>query len=79
LTVWHIVGYVSTTKCAGIVRCCCYVFELNRSINSKWQFLSCASTAFSEWYMEPSTKPFSGELKLYHAVVQYMLALANMV
>jgi hypothetical protein len=31
--------YVLTSKCAGVVGCSCYIFELNRSINSKWQFL----------------------------------------
>jgi hypothetical protein len=28
------------------------IFELNRSTNPKWQFLSCATTAFSERLMQ---------------------------
>ena len=31
----------------------CYNFQLNRSANSKWQFLSCATVAFSERYGAP--------------------------
>jgi hypothetical protein len=73
------VGYVLTTQCAGTVGCSCYIFELNHSINSKRQFLSCARLAFDERYLQPSTKPFAGEAKLYHAVVQYILALVNVV
>ena len=38
-------GYVLTEKCDGIVRCSCYILELNHGINSKWQFLSCAAIA----------------------------------
>ena len=34
-----------TKKCDGIVRCSCYILELNHGINSKWQFLSCAAIA----------------------------------
>ena len=32
---WHLEGYVSNNKCASIVACSC-IFQLNRSINSKW-------------------------------------------
>jgi hypothetical protein len=45
---WHPAGYVSTNMCAGIVGYSCNIFELNRSINYKWHFLSCVSIAFSE-------------------------------
>ena len=31
-----------------IVGCSCYIFQFNRSFNSKWQFLGCAIVAFSE-------------------------------
>ena len=34
-----------TEKCDGIVRCSCYILELNHGINSKWQFLSCGTIA----------------------------------
>ena len=37
-----------TEKHAGIVGCICDIFQLNRGINPKWQFLGCASIAFSE-------------------------------
>jgi len=47
---WQLAGYVSTEKCAGIVGCSCYISELNHNINSKWQFLDCATVAFSERY-----------------------------
>jgi len=40
-----------TKKCGGIVGCSRYISYLNRSINSKWQFLSCATIAFSEPYV----------------------------
>jgi hypothetical protein len=33
---WHLAGCVSTDKCAGIVVCSCHIFEISRSINSKW-------------------------------------------
>lgn len=36
-----------TEKHAGIVGCICDIFQLNRVINPKWQFLGCASIAFS--------------------------------
>ena len=48
---WHLTGYVSTNKCAGIVRCRCYIFQLKRNINSQWQFLGCDATTFSERYV----------------------------
>jgi hypothetical protein len=38
-----------TRNCAGIFGWS-YNFQLNRSVKSKWQFLSCASTALSERY-----------------------------
>jgi hypothetical protein len=44
----HLAGYVSTNKCANIVRCSFYIFKLNRSINSKWQLLGYATIEFSE-------------------------------
>jgi len=47
----HLVRYVSTNKCAGIVGCSFHIFELNRSINSKWQLLGYATTVFSEQYI----------------------------
>ena len=47
----HVVRYISTNKCAGIVGCSFYIFELNRSINSKWQLLGYASIEFSEHYI----------------------------
>jgi len=34
--------------CAGIVGCSCYILRLNRSINSKRQFLDRVTVAFSE-------------------------------
>jgi len=37
-----------TKKHAGIVGCICDIFQLNRSIDPKWQFLGCASIAFRE-------------------------------
>jgi len=40
----------SSEVCAGFVGCSSYIFGLNRNINSEWQFLSCASIAFSERY-----------------------------
>ena len=43
-------GCVSTNNCAGIVRCSCYRFEINRVTNSKWQFLHCATIVFRELY-----------------------------
>ena len=33
-------------------RMSCYIFELNCIMNSKWQFLSCASIVFSERYFD---------------------------
>jgi len=47
---WHLAGYVSTKKCAGIVGCRRHIFWPNHSINSKWQFLDCAIVTFSERY-----------------------------
>jgi len=38
-------------ECAGIIGCSCYILELDRSINSKLQFLGCASIALSELYV----------------------------
>jgi len=38
-------------KCAGVVGCGFYVFEPNLSINSKCQFLYCATISFSERYI----------------------------
>jgi len=35
--------YVSTKKCAGTVGCSCYIFQLNRVINLRCQFLDCAT------------------------------------
>ena len=46
----YLMGYVLNNKCAAIVGCSCYNFELGRSANSKWQFFSCATIAFSERY-----------------------------
>jgi hypothetical protein len=43
-------GYVSTKKCAGIVGCSWYIFELNRGMYSKWQFLGYATVVFGERY-----------------------------
>jgi len=31
-----------------IVRCSCYIFQINRDVNSKWQFLDCATIALSD-------------------------------
>jgi hypothetical protein len=47
----HLVRYVSTNKCAGIVGCSFYIFELNRSISSKWQLWGYATIVFSEQYI----------------------------
>jgi len=47
----HLVRYVSTNKCAGVVRCNYYSFELSRSINSTWANLGCATIAFIEQYV----------------------------
>jgi hypothetical protein len=33
---WQLAGCALTEKCAGIVGCNCYIFELKRSFNSKW-------------------------------------------
>jgi hypothetical protein len=44
----HLAGYVSTNKCTSIVGCGYYSFQLRRTVNSKWQFLDCATVAFSE-------------------------------
>jgi len=41
------VAYVLNNKCAGIVGCNCYNFELGHSANSKWHLLSCATIGFS--------------------------------
>jgi hypothetical protein len=41
-------GVILTKKHAGIFGCICDIFQLNRSINTKWQFLGCASIAFRE-------------------------------
>ena len=30
----------------------CYLFQLNRNINCKWQFLDCSTVAFSERYVQ---------------------------
>jgi hypothetical protein len=46
----HLVQCVSTNKCAGIVRCF-HIFELNRSISSKWKLLGYATIVFSEQYI----------------------------
>jgi hypothetical protein len=43
-------GYFSTKNCAGIFRCSCYIFYLNRSAKSKCQFLSCATVECIERY-----------------------------
>jgi len=43
--------YVSSNRCAGNVGCSCHIFELNCGINCKWAILSCATTAFSEWFV----------------------------
>lgn len=36
-------------KCGGIVGSS-YIFEFSRTVNCKWQFLSCTAVAFSELY-----------------------------
>jgi hypothetical protein len=41
-----------TKKCAGIIGCSSYIFELSRSTNSTRQFLSCASIGFGERFVE---------------------------
>ena len=41
---------VLAKKCAGIVGCRRYILGPNLSINSEWQFLSCATIAFSVLY-----------------------------
>lgn len=52
---WHLAGYVLWRKYAGTVGCSYFTFQFNRSINTKWQLFSCASTAaFIERYV-PST------------------------
>jgi hypothetical protein len=43
--------------CGGIVGFSCNVFELNRSINYKWHFFSCASIVFSERCIGHSRQP----------------------
>ena len=67
---WHLAEYVLTKKCAGIVGCSChiYIFELNYSINPKWQFLDCATTAFSERYKLFSlvSLPLISKSHIYH-------------
>jgi hypothetical protein len=47
---WHLAGYVSANKYAGIVECS-YIFQFSHSINYKWKFLDCAAVAFSERYV----------------------------
>jgi hypothetical protein len=54
------VRYVSTKKCAGIVRCS-YIFELNSS-NSTWAILGSATIAFGGRY-ETQIR-FAGQIKL---------------
>jgi len=43
---------VAAKECAGIVVCSSYIFELHRSVNSKWQFLECATVAVSERHVK---------------------------
>ena len=50
--------------CAGIVGCCCYLLQPNRSINPKLQFLGYASTAFSDKYILVLLQVLS-EIKLF--------------
>ena len=47
-------GDVDTKKCAGVVVCTrsSYIFELHRSVNSKWQILECATAALSERHVK---------------------------
>jgi hypothetical protein len=59
----HLAGYISTNKCAGIVECWCYRLQLNRSVNPKWQFLACATIAFSERYIRVNQQVLA-EIKL---------------
>jgi hypothetical protein len=35
--------YVSTDNCAGTVGCSCYIFQLSRTFNLRWQFSDCAT------------------------------------
>jgi len=60
---WGGVGYNLTKNCAGIVGSSCYIFQFNCIINTKWQFLSCSSIAFSERYVHTI-------LYVYNAVIQ---------
>ena len=46
----HLEPIIMTHLYAIIVGCSCYIFERNRTINSKWEFLGCATIAFSERY-----------------------------
>jgi hypothetical protein len=48
---WRYLEGYDSTKCAGNVGSIC-IFQLNRSINSKWQFSDCATIAFSERYYQ---------------------------
>jgi hypothetical protein len=41
-------GVVAAKNCAGVVVCSSSFFELHRSVNTKWQFLECATIAVSE-------------------------------
>jgi hypothetical protein len=52
-------GYVLTKNCAGI-------FEPDHSINSIWQFLSCAIIAFGERYVLNCLAAVQNEYWLVH-------------
>ena len=45
-------GVVLTKKHAGTIGYICDIVQLNPSINPKWQFLGCASVAFSQRHEE---------------------------
>ena len=45
-------GGVAAKKCAGIVVCSSYNYELHRSVNSKWQILECATIAVSARHVQ---------------------------
>jgi len=66
-----------TKKCAGIVGCSSYIFELNCCIHSKWQLLSCASIAFRHivcWCIVTDTVEYCKVIKInFSAGIMFFL------
>jgi hypothetical protein len=60
----------------GIVGCSFYIFDLTRSIDSKWQFLDCATLAFSERYVLVKYNLHKKYIQLQFSIGQISLATA---